>query len=233
VMSNSTNEERLLNLRNECKISQQEYEALLAAMYKKHSFAYKFFTYIFNPFRSMHPLVGIIVGLIVICVFAFIGVMLPAKFPGMMTTSLYYKGSLQFLPLLKQQAIIWLTTSVIFWLIAVILGSSWRRFFDFLAFTGVARVPYMLALLLDCALYRIDHKLVDTEKVSLKGMIGLYYGSLDIIVVSLIAWTLLLYFTAFSEATELNNSRRWFGYICGMILSMVILAVWLNPPVAG
>ena len=225
-----TNRARLMDLLNENRISQSEYNLLIKSLDKKQSKFSIFLRFMLNPFDYITQYPAFFSGLVIIFMLSYVGNITSMNFSGFVGVDFVRGQQFDYVEILANLFIIWLCISLFSYLICKLLGGYGLRIFDFFAFCGLAKLPFFFAMLLDSISYHIDQRLLDNEHSGQGIFINIYGGILDTIVIIFIFWHLILYYQAFKAASGLNNQRRWFGFIVTMVVTNSLLTVWLNPP---
>lgn len=228
-MQNNDTQIRLYNLLNEHKITQDEYNSLIQALYRKTKPIVKLFKFLINPFEQLSPKVSLIIGIFIIFALGYIGYLTDLNFSGLFGAESTTGKSFHYLSIIKNLSITWLYLSFIFMFISKILGGRYLRVLDFLSFCALAKFPFFIAMFLDSLSFHINPRLVNFgDKTEHNIFINIYTATLDTVVVFLIFWHIILYFNAFKQASGLNHNRTWFGFIVAMVTSHAILTFWLN-----
>lgn len=218
---------RLLNLLNEHKISQNEYDVLIRSLKEtRPNIFVRVLKFLINPYSQTPLSFSLILGLLIIAALAFVGSQSSMNFSGFLGVDFVPKVQFGYLLILRHLLIIWVCISLLFFIISKLLGSHNLRILDFFAYCGIAKFPFLVVMLLDAIMYCINPNYINVEQSVESVFINFYNG---ILIVALVFWHISLYFFAFREASGLNHQRTWFGYVFAMVAANALLTIWLNP----
>ena len=143
----------LLNMLQEKKISEAEFKLLSSAIDKKPSWKDQLFTLLINPFHKIAGFYALAAGMAIIVLMSALGVIAKVYFVGILSilnASVVKnpKFQINFLMLLSQNLICWGVLSVLFMLAAKLCHQKRIRIIDFLGTVALSRFPYLIITLL-------------------------------------------------------------------------------------
>lgn len=224
----SNEQERLIKLHNENKISTDDYKMLLSALNKKPSRAQLFFSFLINPFQKIAGVKALILGLIIMASMSYLGVIAKAYFPevlGFLNSTVVKnpKFQLNFFLLAYQNIVCWLTMSALYIIAAKILQPKKTRIIDFLGTVALSRYPYLVFTILTSILVTLDPNFANVDlshgypmhNSMLKNIFAMLF-------VVCAAWHIATYFYAFKESSGLHGHKLWLSVIVALILGDTI-----------
>ncbi|EHL32792.1 hypothetical protein [Legionella drancourtii] len=220
-------QERLLNMRREHKISESDYLMLANALNKKSTYWGIENSLLVNPFQKIAGFKALILGLVLMVVMSVVG----------SYANVYYDGALAFIfplgiktsvapsffLLLYQNLVICLTLSILFLVSSFVCRQKRIRYIDFFGTVFLSRYPLFISLL-----FTMIHKFLDPKPfnedisqgfelhLSLIGTVS------NLIFLACIIWQIMTYFYALKEASGLDGKKLWGSFIACMLLGDII-----------
>ena len=148
-------QERLLNMLNNQKITKEDYVVLLDAIDKKQSLTDKVFQFMINPFKKLAGMQALLIGMVIIFSTAFLAliakVYIISPLGILFANGLKTKMPLTFGLLLYQSIVCWFGFALILYLTSLLFKQRGIRLIDFLGTVAIARFPYLIIMLLSIA----------------------------------------------------------------------------------
>lgn len=212
----------------ENKITVDDYNLLLAALNKKSLVERFASSILINPFQKIAGFYALILGMCVLIIMSYVGVIAKVYFPGVLTL---LNGSvvanqqlaINFFLLAYQNLVACLVLAGLFMSAAKIFQQKRVRMIDFFGTVALARFP-LLILTLCMAIIRV----VNPEFLALdlsKGIPlhpSLVMSVLSGITICLFIWQIAAYFYALKVSSGLIGKRLWFSFIVSLILGECI-----------
>lgn len=223
--------DRLLNMLQEKKISEEEYRLLSSAMVKKPALLNTLFSLLTNPFQKMAGFRALTVGFAVMILMSILGVIAKVYFMGILSclnasVIINPKYQLNFTILFLQNLICWSVLSLLFLIAAKLFQQKRLRTIDFFGTVALARFPYLIIVIIVCIM-RITHSsLLDVELT--KGYQFKFSWALSLFgTVMIIAaiWQIVTYFYALKESSGLSGKKLWISFIAAIVLGEMITNV--------
>ena len=224
----SKEKERLMNLLNENKISEEEYKLLSGAIGKKSSAANLLFSLLINPFQKVAGFYALILGLIVIFCMSYFGLLAKMYFPGILdvlnaSVVKNLKIQMSFFLLLYQNLVSWLILAALFFIAAKIFKQKKLRLIDFLGTTALARFPYLILTLFLWIMRVVNPSFMEidlTKGIQLHPSIAT--SMFAVVVIVCVLWQVTTYFYALKVSSGLAGKKLWISFICAIILGEAI-----------
>lgn len=215
----SKEQDRLLSMLNEKKITEEDYQLLSAALNKKNSSIYKLLLILTNPFQKIAGFRALVAGLMVIFGMSYLGAI--GKFYsvgiiGCLNASVITNSNIQptFLLILYQNLVVWLVATFVFIIVAKIFQQKRLRLLDFFGTVAFARFPFLImtgflaiARALNLSFLNIDlskgFKLHPSFSTSL----------FSAVIILCFIWEIATYFYALKESSGLTGKKLWLGFI--------------------
>lgn len=223
----SKENERLINMLKENKISEEDYKLLSAAIDKKSSRASLIFSVLTNPFQKVAGLYALISGLAVIFCMSYLGVVAKCYSVGVIGSlnASVIKSHIQptFSLLLYQNLIVWLVLTLLFICFAKILQQKRLRLIDFFGTVALSRFPYLIMMII-LAITRVTHQSfldIDITK-GLQLHPSIFMSLFSAAIILCFIWEVVMYFYALKESSGLTGKKLWISFIVALILGEVI-----------
>lgn len=220
--------EKLLNMLKEGKISENDFKVVSLALEKKKFSIPSLLLFAFNPFQKIAGWYALILGAITIIIMSYLGTIAKVYFPGIIDclNSVVVKNPktpLNFYLLLYQNIICWLVLSILFIGIAKYLPNKKIRMLDFFGTVALARFPYLLLTLLLSIIQIVNPSFMD---IDLSKGVEIHL-SMPMILFGLFAagfgiWQITTYFYSFKVSSGLIGKKLWIGFILAMVLGEAI-----------
>ncbi len=221
-------QERLLNLYNDNKISEDDFHLLKKALEEKKTWSQKFFHRFINPFDRVAGYPALALGLLILALMSLISQSASIHFPGLFDLKIFSptaeKITLNFQKIFLQNMVISLSLATAFYFSGRINKKSSLRFIDFLGTTMMARFPYLVASLVFFALHLRGTNLHfdKVEDVNTYTLSIITFTALISIV-----WLVATYFYSLKESSGLRGKALWVSFIASLI-AIEILTLYLN-----
>ena len=223
-------QERLLTMRKENKISECDYQMLSNALNKKSIFADIENSMLINPFQKIAGFKALILGLTLMLIMSILGVYGNIYYDGVfgyfVAESLKTTITPGFTLLLYQNIVACLSITVIFLAVAIFFRQKNIRIIDFFGTVALSRYPILISLLFTMLekYLKPENFIQDVSKgielhISIIGIIGHFVFFICLI------WQIMTYFSALKEASGLQGKKLWTGFIIAIILSDVIAGI--------
>lgn len=197
---------QITQLLNDKKITQEEYSLLISAINKKESRLFK----IFNPYPHLNELHALAIGVVSIIAMTLLAPIANVTFTGLLdlqtTKEVMYWQSVQ--RCLLQNILIVSIWSLGTWIAATICKQKNLRFIDFFIGSILARVPYMLVVLLYIIFFNVTG--IDPQMKDISGAMILIIALLTIPGLIL---NLVYLFFGFEHASGLQSKKLWISFI--------------------
>ncbi|MBP9777662.1 MAG: hypothetical protein KBD25_00605 [Rickettsiaceae bacterium] len=222
-------QDRLLNMLNDRKITKEDYRLLSAAVDKKQLFLDRCFQNIINPFKKIAGLKALLIGIVIIFVMSFLAVIANVYILSplsILNASAILNSKMQpnVLLLLYQNIISWLGLSGLFILVAFTFKQKGIRLIDFFGTVALAKFPYLILTLTFAILQivnpgfmhiditqglKIEHSMTSTLLISIMSIC--------------VIWQIVLYFHAFKESSGMTGAKLWIGFVVSIIISEMMM----------
>lgn len=220
---------RLMDMLYEHKITQKDYNTLLAALQKKSFFSKMQSSLLLNPFRKIAGFKALVIGIIILFTMSYVGVMAKVYFLGPLsvinaTVVAKQTMGIGFLLLAYQNIVSWLVLALLFVIAAKALQNKKLRIIDFLGTVSLARFPLLLLTTFISMTRIVNPAILDIDMT--KG-VPLHYSSIgqyifSLMVMVLVVWQIITYFYALKESSGLVGKKLWLGFIVPIIVSEFI-----------
>lgn len=221
----SKEKERLINMLQTHKITDDEYQLLSAALDKKSSRLHSLFLFLINPFQKISGVYALITGFFLIICMSYFGVIGKVYFPGILdfidpigSSQTAIQINFNFFILLYENMISWVVLACLFMLVAKIFKQKRTRVVDFFGMLALSRLPYAIFAAFFAITRTINpgFMLVNTFRPSL--LVSLFF----IVVMLCVVWQITLYFYALKESSGLSGKKLWISYIVIIIFGEII-----------
>lgn len=223
-------EEKLLAMLKDNKISVSDYQMLIAALNKKSFCTQIENSWLVNPFQIIAGYKALLLGFVVIVTMSLIGTYADVYFDGVLGFIMPYNliaMKPNFLLLLYQNIIAWLVLSLTFYFMALFLRQKNIRVIDFLGTVLLARFPILISLLFTAFQKYWSPDLFKAEDLS-KG-IELHLNFADalgwLVMMGSHAWILMTYLFAFKESSGAEGRKLWIGYITSIVVGNILAMI--------
>ncbi len=221
-------QERLLNMLKENKISADEHKLLLSVIHKKPSRLGQVCWFLINPFQKIAGIYALVIGLFVIfstSYFEVIAKCYAIGIMGVLNASVFKAPKIQpnFFLLAYQNLVGWLILAVLFIICAKIFNQKRLRLLDFFGTVALARFP-LLILAIFLSIVRVVNPSfmdVDIEK-GLQFDLSMMKSIFGFIVALCVIWEIATYFHALKESSGLIGKKLWGSFIGAIILGETI-----------
>lgn len=218
--------DRLLSMLKENKISKEEYKLLQSALHKKTSLV-SWLLLLANPFQKFAGFSSLIVGLLIFVGLSYLAVIAKVYFPGILAcvnASAMKNITTQpnFFLLFYQIVVSWLILAILFFVAARVFQQKRVRIIDFLGTVALARFPYLI-LTGFLSVIRVSNPAfleIDIARSPLHP--SLMMSLFALVVVSCVIWQIITYFFALKESSGLSGKKLWISFIAAIILGEVI-----------
>lgn len=182
------------------------------------------FQYLKNPFEYIAGAQALLFGFVFFLISIALGISFNARFDGLL--NLHFVENTTAYQLIKDQAINALSLLVIFYIIAMILGTRQTRLIDLAGTILLAMAPFSLTPLLN-----INNVMYDTSMTMVKQaqsstpMEGLNIGWLVfslVIILLAIVWVVALMFQAYKICTNFKGSKLTLSFIIGLVTAAIL-----------
>lgn len=223
-------EQRLLTMLNEKKISGPDYEMLVNALGKKSFCTQIEESLLINPFQKIAGYNALLCGLVIMVAMSLVGVYAKIYIDGILGF-MYSQGirtAIQpgFLLLMYQNTITWLIMAGLFLVTAIIFRQKRIRVIDFLGTTAMARYPILVSLIFTIIQVWLQPDLANQDfskgyelHLSVINTVG------GLIFMGCLIWVIMTYFFALKESSGLEGKRLWIGFLVCMALGDVIAMI--------
>ncbi len=225
----SKDKERLDKMLQEKKISEADYKVLTAAMDKQSFFAKISGSFLINPFQKIAGAKALILGMIVLALMSFLGVIAKVYFIGVMGVInahavVKQMVDINFFLLAYQNVVSWLVLSGVFMIAAKIAHKKRIRVVDFLGTVAFARFPLLiltgfmsLVQVFNPAFLAIDL----SQGIPMKGSLGM--SLFGVVILSLFMYQIATYFHALKVSSGLVGKKLWLSFIASLIIAEMII----------
>lgn len=218
-------QERLLAMRRENRLSEQDYQMLTEALNKKSLCTELENSLLFNPFRKIAGFKALFLGFILIVIMSFIGVYADIYYDGtfgfFIASGIKTETHPNFLLLLYQNVIACLPISILFILAALFFRQKNIRFIDFFGTVILARFPMafsVLGILLEMKLKPEFFNMSQKPELHFSMLSSL----INLLMFGCLAWHIATCFAALKESSGLQGKKLWLSFIVSALLSEII-----------
>ena len=222
-------QERLLNLYKEKKITEEDFNILSRALSQKKTRSQRFFHHFVNPFDRFAGYQAVAIGLGVLLATSLVASLSQIHFPGLFDLKIFKPADSPGLPLifqkiLLQNMIISLSLAMAFYFSSRLAKKSSLRFVDFLGTAMMARFPYLIASVVFLILHLSEVKLHfdKVEDVSTYTLIAITFTALLSIV-----WLGATYFYSLKESSGLKGKSLWVSFVFSLLI-VEVFTLYLN-----
>ena len=217
-------EQRLLTMLKDNKISESDYQMLSSALNKKSLCTVINDSLLVNPFQKIAGFNALLIGLVLAVLMSLVGVYANVFFDASLGFIIPQgiKTALKpnFFLLLYQNIVAIFVTSTLFLISALIFRQKRIRVIDFYGTVAMARFPLFISLIFIILQQLIDPKLYH-EDIS-KG-IELHFSLLStvsyLLFLSCFIWQIMTYFSALKVSSGFEGKRLWTCFIICMVLA--------------
>lgn len=227
--------DRLLKMRKENKISENDFEMLSSALTKNSFCSTLENSKLINPFQKIAGLRALLIGIMLMVVISALGVYANVYIDGslgfLLATGVKARAP-SFLLLLYQNVVACLSVAVLFYLSATVLRQKGIRIIDFLGTVAFARYPTCISIV-----FIIIENWLTPENFNQDVSKGISLHFSIIGSISALLWTAcyiwqgMNYFFALKESSGLDGNRLWRAFLFSMItadiLSMILTRIFL------
>lgn len=219
--------ERLLTLLKDKKITQDEYKLLSKALVPNTGVKL-FFSLLINPYQKIAGISALGVGVGIILIISYFGAMAKIYFPGLLgilNSSMMKNPAIgtDFLFLLYQNAVIWLVLTLLFIIAAKICQQKSIRIIDFMGTVALSRFPYLLLTGFLAMMRVVDPRFMDVgmeNGLQLKpSLLAITFSSVVIICA---VWHIVTYFYALKESSGLSGKKLWLSFIACILVGEIV-----------
>lgn len=220
--------EKLTDLFKNGKISEDDFKLLSAALVNRNSRIPSIFAIAINPFQRIAGASALIIGLMIIVIMSYLGVIAKVYFPGIIDVlnSVVVKNPqipLSFQLLLYQNLVCWLILSILFFIGSKVFQPKKIRIIDFLGTVALARYPFLLVTAFISIIQIINPNFMNidiTKGIQSQMSFGMILFSL--LVISFAIWQITTYFFALKVSSGLIGKKLWITFVVALILGEAI-----------
>lgn len=219
--------ERLLTLLKDNKITQDEYKLLSKALVKPSS-SRLFFSLFINPYQKIAGFWALAIGLGVILCISYLGSIAKIYFPGLLgilNSSMIKnpKVGTEFIFVLYQNMVIWFVLTALFIIAAKIFQQKRVRMIDFMGTVALSRFPYLILTGFLATMRIVNPRFMD---VGMENGLALQPTVLAIIfsfvVITCATWHIVTYLYALKESSGLSGKKLWISFIACILIGEII-----------
>ncbi len=224
----SNENQRLLNMLKENKISEADFKILSASLNKQTSFANTLFSLLINPFQRIAGFYALMAGFVVILCMSYLGVIAKVYFPGILdclNSSIVKdpKIPLSFFLLAYQNVVSWLVLSILFIIAAKIFQQKRMRVIDFFGTVALARFPFLILVGFLCIVRIVNPSFMEFKLSQGFQIQNSFMTPVFITVVVICAiWQVMTYFYALKVSSGLEGKKLWMSFIGSIIVGEMI-----------
>ena len=224
----SRDKAHLMSMLKDDKITQDDYNLLLAALNKKSFIERMSGAFLINPFQKIAGVKALFTGGIVMLMMSYLGVIANVYFIGALSllngvVVINQPIKINFFLLAYQNLVACLVLSGMFIIAAKILQPKKVRIIDFIGTVALARFPLLILTILMGVLrfFKVAFIDIDLNKgIPLHPSLTMSLFSAACL--GLIAWQIAAYFYAFKESSGLSGKKLWFGFLVSLVLGELI-----------
>ena len=217
--------QRLLNLLNERKISEDDFKILIAALDKKPTRLMMVLSFLVNPFQRLAGGQALLVGIAIIILLSYFGFHAQQYYVNIMQsvdTSINTRPRVAytFWLVLYQNVICWWSLSLCYLLFAKLLQRNPIRWIDFFGMVAVARLPFLVSTIFVLSIEHFFPGFIQARDHQLQSSWLQVVFSVQNMLIGL--WLLMMYFNAMKEASGLTGGKLWFSVAASFIIASVV-----------
>ncbi|MGD9591237.1 MAG: hypothetical protein AB7V32_01800 [Candidatus Berkiella sp.] len=233
-----TENDRLLSLLKENKITQDEYKLLSKALDKPSNLRV-FLSLLINPYQKIAGLWAFLLGIGIIIAISYLGTIGKIYFPGLLgilNASMIKnpKISTDFMFLLFQNTVIWAVLTGLFIITAKILALKGVRIIDFMGTVALSRFPYLILTGFLAIMRTVNPRFMDVgmeQGLQLKpSMLAILFSSVVIICA---IWHIATYLYALKESSGLSGKKLWISFIACILIGEIMTNFITMMPVSN
>ncbi|MBA2651849.1 MAG: hypothetical protein H0U73_06250 [Tatlockia sp.] len=221
---------KLVKMLKDNRISESEYQMLLTALHKKTFCTRLENSLLINPFQKIAGFKALLLGLLILVVLSLIGTYTDIYFDGILgyMFPVHLKAMKpNFLLLLYQNCVAWLTLSFLFIITAKLLKLRGIRIIDFFGTVAMARFPLLITLVITLLIKNLDPELYSYDFTKDLELHLNFLGSLgNSILMLCFVWLLMTNLFAFKESSGAEGKKLWYGFICAMALGDMLALIF-------
>ncbi|MBA2711156.1 MAG: hypothetical protein H0U57_11260 [Tatlockia sp.] len=222
-------EMKLSNMLKENKISESDYQMLMAALDNQSLCRKIENSLLINPFQKIAGIKALLLGLIVLILMSIVGSYSDVYIDG--TFGYLFAENIKaikpnFILLLYQNTVAILTLALLFFLISKLYKQKNLRIIDFLGTVALARFPILISLIftffdryIEPDSYKMDYSKGIELHITLSSLL------VNFIVMGALAWIIMTYLFAFKESSGLQDKKLWIGFATVMIVGELIALI--------
>lgn len=217
-------EQRLIAMLKENKISDDDYQMLRKALNKKSFCTLVENSMLINPFQKIAGFKALFMGLVLMIIMSLVGVYAGVFYDGsfgiMLPLGLKTNATPNFILLMYQNIISILLVSASFLASALLFKQKGIRVIDFLGTVALARYPIFISLL-----STMVHRLLEPELFTkdISQGIELHFDLINtlsyLIFLACFIWQIATYFFAFKESSGFEDKRLWGCFILCILVA--------------
>lgn len=223
-------QERLILMVKENKISEEEYKLLSSAIDKKQLRLRGLFYLLVNPFQKIAGVYALLSGVMVIFLMSYLGSI--GKFysvgiVGCLNAAVIKNPNIQptFPLLLYQNIVIWLVMTFIFIMFAKLFQQKRLRIIDFFGTVALSRFPFLILLVILIIMRITNPSLMNIDLTKgLQFHPSVSMSLFSALIVVCFIWEIITYFYALAESSGLIGKKLWISFIAALILGETIAA---------
>lgn len=227
--------ERLLSMLQQGKISEEEYKSLVAVLDKDESLLSRLFSVAINPFQKIAGWYSLAAGVIVLIAMSFIGAIAQIYFTGLLgiLNSAIIKNPTvksSFMLLAYQNSVVWVTLTILFIISAKICQQKRLRIIDFFGTVALSRIPFLVLTIFLCVIQIVNPGFMNNFDLTKEHQFHPSFG-ITLFMIFVLAcgiWQLITYFYALKESSGLMGKKLWTSFIASLILGEAISSALTN-----
>ncbi|MSP53231.1 MAG: hypothetical protein EXR81_03140 [Gammaproteobacteria bacterium] len=217
--------QRLINLRNAHKISEEDFKVLSTALNNKSAGLSSVISFLINPFQKITGMSALLPGVIILLLSSYV-----CWYTNFYVIDIFDIAQRKSVPhpnvpytfwlLIYQNAISWLTLSILYIVVAKLFQKKHLRITDFIGMVGLARLPFLflMLLLLGIDFFQANYIPSFFYQTWLTALFQLF-------IYLLLFWQLALYFYALKEASGLTKNKLIFATIISLLIAFPLLRI--------
>ncbi|MSP53230.1 MAG: hypothetical protein EXR81_03135 [Gammaproteobacteria bacterium] len=220
-----TEQQRLLNLLTDKKISEEDFNTLSMALDKRPTRLMTALYLTVNPFQKIAGIKALYLGILVLFLMSALGFYAKTYYVNIMTSidvgmNPNHQANYTFWLVLYQNIICCLSLSFGYLLFAKLFRQKGLRLIDFFGTVMLARIPFLFDTLTDMAFKTfIPHFFTDPNIFLRPSLLNSIFTLQNLL---LGLWAIALYFYALKESSGLTGNKLWIAAIGSFLLATVI-----------
>ncbi|CDZ77961.1 hypothetical protein BN59_02257 [Legionella massiliensis] len=223
-------ETKLLMMRKDNKISESDYQMLLAALNKKSLCTQIENSIFINPFQKIAGFKALTLGLILLILMSALGVYADVYFDGTLGYMMAYNIKAvkpNLVLLIYQNLVSCLTVSCLFILAAVLCKQKRIRIIDFFGTVAFSRYPIFISLIFFTIFKYLDPQTFQYDRTKeIEFHLSFLNSFENFVIFGAIFWQLMTYFFAFKESSGMEGKNLWGSFFTTIILGEVFAVIF-------